>query len=231
MADNVGMQEAKYSTYELRVRAVQAVQRGMTVTEVAHAYQIDRTTLHRWPHCYHQAGGSEGLARHAGSGRPRKLQEMTPEQWRAVILEPASAFGFETDFWTAKRVHQVITQQFAVSVAPRTVIRRLQEAGLSYQKPTREYFEGGPRGPAGVAANHAADDSLSDQGIPGDSLLRGRGQYLADGPAGEDLGRPWSDAEAEGHGQAGVGPGHVWQSMPRADWYSGSMTSGLPPRR
>jgi transposase len=69
------------------------------------------------------------------------LRAATPEPWRAVILEPASAFGFETDFWTAKRVHQVITQQFPVSVAPRTVVRRLQEAGLSYQKPTREYFE------------------------------------------------------------------------------------------
>jgi transposase len=90
----------------------------MTVTQVAHAYQIDRTTLHRWLARYHKAGSPEGLARHAGSGRPRKLQEMTPEQWRAVILEPASAFGFETDFWTAKRVHQVITQQFGVSVAP-----------------------------------------------------------------------------------------------------------------
>jgi transposase len=116
----------------------------MSVTEVAHAYQIDRTTLHRWLARYHQAGGSEGLTRLTGSGRPRKLRQMTPERWRAIILEPASAFGFETDFWTAKRVHQVITQQFAVSVGPRTVVRRLQEAGLSYQKPTREYFEADP---------------------------------------------------------------------------------------
>ena len=138
------MQEAKYSTFELRARAVQAVQGGLTVTEVAQAYQIDRTTLHRWLARYYQAGGPAGLTRLAGSGRPRKLQQMTPEQWRAIILEPASAFGFETDFWTAKRVHQVITQQFAVPVGPRTVIRRLQEAGLSYQKPTREYFEADP---------------------------------------------------------------------------------------
>jgi transposase len=138
------MQEAKYSTFELRARAVQAVQGGLPVTEVAQAYQVNRTTLHRWLARYHQAGGPEGLTRPTGSGRPRKLQEMTPEQWRAIILEPASAFGFETDFWTAKRVHQVITQQLAAPVGPRTVVRRLQEAGLSYQKPTREYFEADP---------------------------------------------------------------------------------------
>ena len=138
------MQEAKYSTYELRVRAVQAVRDGMTVVQVAQAYQVDRTTLQRWLARYRQSDGPDGLARHAGSGRPRKLQEMTPEQWRAVILAPASTFGFETDFWTANRVHQVVTRQYAVSVAPRTIVRRLQEAGLSYQKPTREYFEADP---------------------------------------------------------------------------------------
>src|SRR6516162_2566244 len=98
LADNGGMQEATYSTYEVRVRAVQAVQGGMTVTQVAQAYQIDRTTLHRWLARYHLMGGPKGLTRLHGSGRPRKLLEVTPEQWRAVILAPASSFGFETDF-------------------------------------------------------------------------------------------------------------------------------------
>lgn len=138
------MQEATYSTYELRLRAVQAVQAGMPVTQVAQAYQVDRTTLHRWLARYRQSDGPEGLARRPGSGRPRTLQGITPEQWQAVILEPASAFGFETDFWTAKRVHQVITEQLGLAVSSRTIARRLREAGLSYQKPAREYCEADP---------------------------------------------------------------------------------------
>lgn len=75
---------------------------------------------------------------------PRKLQKLSLEQWRAVVLQPASTFGFESDFWTAKRLHQVIGQLFAMSVAPRTIVRRLQEAGLTCQKPTREHFEADP---------------------------------------------------------------------------------------
>lgn len=138
------MMQAKYSTYELRVRAVQAVHDGMTVTQVDQAYQVDRTTLQRWLARYRQEGGLEGLQRQPGSGRPRTLREVTPEQWRAIILKPASEFGFETDFWTAKRLHQVLTKRYAVSVAQRTVVRRLHEAGLSYQKPTREYLEADP---------------------------------------------------------------------------------------
>jgi transposase len=137
------MKEAKYSTYELRTRAVQALGAGMPVLLVAQAYGVDRTTLYRWRVQHDQAGGPEGLLRRPGSGRPRKLQELTPDQWRDIVLKPATAFGFETDFWTARRVHQVVTLQSA-AVSPRTILRRLQEAGLTYQKPVREYFEADP---------------------------------------------------------------------------------------
>src|SRR5262245_35819750 len=116
------MQETKYSTYELRIRTVQDVQEGMAVTQVAQAYQVDRTTLHRWLARYRQAGTPDALVRLPGSGRPRKLQAITLDQWRSVILQPASTFGFETDFWTAKRAHQVITQQLGVEVGTRTIV-------------------------------------------------------------------------------------------------------------
>src|SRR5262245_13839419 len=138
------MKQAKYSTYELRVRAVHALGEGMPVAQVAEAYQVDRTTLYRWRVRFDQASGPQGLVRVPGSGRPRKLQDVAPEQWRTLVLEPASTFGFETDFWTAKRLHQVVTEQFAARVSLRTILRRLQEAGLTYQKPTREYFEADP---------------------------------------------------------------------------------------
>jgi transposase len=138
------MQEATYSTYELRVRAVQALLEGIPASQVSQAYQVDRTTLYRWRMRYEQAEGTQGLFRAPGSGRPRKLQEFTPQHWRDIVLKPASAFGFETDFWTAKRLHQVVTDQWAVDVTVRTILRRLQEAGLTYQKPTREYCEADP---------------------------------------------------------------------------------------
>lgn len=139
------MQDAKYSTQEVRVRAVQAVFDGLTVVQVAKAYQVERTTLHRWLARYHAHGGQEGLQRQPGSGRPRKLQGLTAEQWRRIVLKPASAFGFETDFWTSRRLYQVIQQEFGENVSQRTILRRLREAGLSYQKPEREYFQVDPQ--------------------------------------------------------------------------------------
>lgn len=138
------MSDAKYSTYELRVRAVQAVQGGMAVVQVARAYQVSRATVHRWLARVEDAGGTDGLRRAPGSGRPPKLAQLTCDHWRDIVLEPASEFGFETDFWTARRVRQVVRREYGVEVSTRTILRRLQRAGLTYQKPERDYFEADP---------------------------------------------------------------------------------------
>jgi len=134
------MSEEGYSTYEIRVRAVDAVQRGWPVSHTADMYGVSRRTLHRWLARY-EGDGHDGLQRKEGSGRPRKLEELTEDDWRAIVLQPASAFGFETDLWTVGRLHGVIHDLYDVAVSRDTVWRRLRDAGLTYQKPEREYYE------------------------------------------------------------------------------------------
>ena len=134
------MSEEGYSTFEVRVLAVQAVQRGWTVCDTADAFGITRQTLHRWLN-RHEENGEEGLARKPGSGRPRKLEELDENELRIIVLQAASAFGYETDLWTVGRLHRVIQERYHVAVSRDTVWRRLREAGLTYQKPEREYHE------------------------------------------------------------------------------------------
>jgi transposase len=129
-----------YSSYEIRLRAVEAVRRGIPVGEVAEAYGTDRTTIFRWTKRFRQ-GGQDALERRPGSGRPRTLHEVQGRALWNLVLQPASRFGFETDLWTVARVHQVVQEQFGVAVSPDTIWRRLREAGLTYQKPERQYFE------------------------------------------------------------------------------------------
>jgi transposase len=129
------------STYDVRVRAVRAVvEEGMSVTAVAQAYGADRCTVHRWLSRFH-AGGDEGLLRQPSPGRPRKIANVDAAALTSIVMAPASKFGFETDFWTTPRLIQVVHEQLGVSVSKQTMMRRLHEAGLSYQKPEREYFE------------------------------------------------------------------------------------------
>jgi transposase len=130
-----------YSTYDVRVRAVRAVlNEEMTVTGVAQAYGTDRTTVHRWLARFH-AHGEDGLLRRPVPGRPRKVAGLETSTLISIVMSPASRFGYETDFWTTPRLLQVIWSEFGVRVSKQTMMRRLHEAGLSYQKPEREYFE------------------------------------------------------------------------------------------
>lgn len=149
------MSESIYSTYEIRLRAVRAVAEGLRLGKVAETYGIDRTTLYRWVKRYRQAG-DESLRRRPGSGRPRKLQELSEADLRELVLAPASDFGYETDLWTVRRLHSVIEEHFSPQVSKDTVWRRLREAGLTYQKPERQYYE----------ADEAAREEWLRKGVP-----------------------------------------------------------------
>lgn len=134
------MSDGSYSTIEMRRSAVGAVLRGVPVCQVAESYGINRTTIFRWV-CRFESQGESGLQRRAGSGRPRKLQELTEDELLAIVVRPASSFGFETDLWTVGRLRRVIHEEFHVLISKNSVWRRLRDAGLTYQKPEREYFE------------------------------------------------------------------------------------------
>ncbi len=134
------MNEGSFSTIEIRRHAVDALNRGLGVGEVANAYGIDRTTVYRWQRRY-EKDGTHGLLRKPGSGRPRKLEDLDEGDLLAIVMQPASAFDYETDLWTVRRLHRVIQDECSVKVSRETIWRRLREAGLTYQKPERQYDE------------------------------------------------------------------------------------------
>ncbi len=130
-----------YSTFDVRVRAVRAVVEDcLSVTDVARAYGIHRATIQRWL-AHFRVHGEAGLLRSPVTGRPRKVAHLDADELKSIVLSPASAYGYETDFWSTLRLIQVIQNQFNVVLSKQTMMRRLHEAGLTYQKPEREYFE------------------------------------------------------------------------------------------
>jgi transposase len=131
------LHHGRYSTLAIRERAVQAISRGLRMGEVADTFGIDRATLYRWV----VRSGSVGLERKVGSGRPRLLRGLTENELVNIVLKSATSFGFETDLWTIGRLHRVIRETYQVEISHDTVWRRLREAGLTYQKPERQYFQ------------------------------------------------------------------------------------------
>jgi transposase len=134
------MSQGRYSTFDVRIRAVEAVKRGLAVGQVATAFNIDRTTLFRWVQKYH-ANGDNGLQRKPGSGRPRLLSELNEDDFRQIVMCPASNFGYENDLWTVGRLRDVLEECWGFRLSNDTVWRRLRDAGLTYQKPERQYFQ------------------------------------------------------------------------------------------
>jgi transposase len=139
LSDNVRI-GAHYSTYELRERAVRAVLRGLSISKVAAAYGTNRSTIFRWVQRCEQEG-KQGLLRKPGSGRPRKLEELSEIDWRHLVFKPASHYGYETDLWTVGRLQVVIEEVHGLVVSKNTIWRRLRDARLTYQKPERSYYE------------------------------------------------------------------------------------------
>jgi transposase len=131
------LHQGRYSTLEVRGRAVEAICRGMAMGEVAKAFGVDRTTLYRWV----TRSNSIGLERKAGSGRPRLLGDLSENDFVNIVLKSATSYGFETDLWTIGRLHRVIQEEYEAEISYDTVWRRLREAGLTYQKPERQYFQ------------------------------------------------------------------------------------------
>jgi transposase len=127
------MSEGSHFSADVRQRAIAAVLEGMPKTHVARAFGVDRTTLFRWMQKY-DAEGNVGLLRKTGSGRPRKLEELTEEELRGLVLKGAIHFGFETDLWTVGRLRRVISEEFSMTLSKNTVWRRLRDAGLILQR-------------------------------------------------------------------------------------------------
>ena len=135
------MDHKVYSTLDVRIRAVRAVQSGERIATVARSFQIHPATLHRWL-VRRRDSGESGLNRASVSGRPRKIDSQSLKKLMKAILKPASKFGFETDFWTCRRMIQVANDQFGIQISQPTMWRMLRDMDLSYQKPERIYREG-----------------------------------------------------------------------------------------
>jgi transposase len=97
------MSDGTHLTATIRERAALAAISGIGVSTVAAAYGVDRKTVSRWVTKYSECGRT-ALQRKVGSGRPRKLEELSEEELSSIVLQGAITFGFETDLWTVSRL-------------------------------------------------------------------------------------------------------------------------------
>ena len=93
---------------------------------------MGRQVSREWSSRIVSKGGKRASAQVGGTYRTRTSHENSAR---------AMAYGFETDLWTVNRLRRVIFDEFRIRLSKNTIWRRLRDAGLTYQKPEREYYE------------------------------------------------------------------------------------------
>jgi transposase len=128
-----------YSTLQVREKAVKAC-KNQTAYSVSKAYHVHRSTVYRW---LEKNKIYKSLERSCipGSGRPSKLSGQEIKKLTNIILNPASAYGYETDFWTIRRIIDIAKKYLKLKISKTSMYEILYDEEYSYKKPEKRYYE------------------------------------------------------------------------------------------
>lgn len=117
-----------------RLRAVELDVQGWPEVVIAEVLGVNKGTVSRWL-AVANAGGTEALLGHPGSGCPPKLTAARLQALCELLCHGAEAYGFRGDVWTCARIAQVIQWEFGVSYHKDHVSRMMKDLGWTPQVP------------------------------------------------------------------------------------------------
>jgi transposase len=118
-----------------RLTAAIAYKNGVSQTELAEWYDVQRRTIYSWLKRLEQEPLDRAVRDDSRSGRPRKLGEQQRTRLEEALHDPPSAAGYDAPTWTPALVQQYLDETFDVSYSRPSCRRLMKEAGLRYRKP------------------------------------------------------------------------------------------------
>jgi transposase len=119
--------------------AVQRLAEGESAAIVARILGVNRTSLWRWQQAARRPGGLDSKP-HPGP-KPR-LADAQLARLERLLLQGATAHGWDTDLWTAARVAEMIRRHFGVCFHAEHVRKLLKRRlGWTSQKPQKRAAE------------------------------------------------------------------------------------------
>lgn len=125
-----------------RYHALILVTKGYSYSETADILLVDEQTISRWVERY-RAKGLDGLKNHpdwGGEHGQRPLNKHELAQLQAVLETEAMPGARVGSGWTAKAVHDLIEERFAVSYSRSGIRKLLAAVGWSYQRGRKLYI-------------------------------------------------------------------------------------------
>jgi len=140
-----------------RLTAAIAYKNGITQTELADWYDVERKTIYNWL-VRLETEPIEAAARDdERSGRERKLSGDRRVALERTVREPPSAAGHDEPAWTPGLVQEHVAKRYDVEYSVPSCRRLLRDAGLQYYSPLELPVDG----------ESAARDTASNEGHSG----------------------------------------------------------------
>src|SRR5271170_3678442 len=94
-----------------RYWAIEAVQQGDLVEDVARIYGVTESSVYRW---LRMAKEPDGLAAKPHLGPEPRLSPEQQQELETLLLQGADAHGWPTHLWTTQRIADLVRTHFGV---------------------------------------------------------------------------------------------------------------------
>jgi len=121
-----------------RLLAAIAYKNGVTQTELAEWYGVERRTIYNWlKRLETDEPLRQAVTDAKRSGRNRKLSASEQREFEDVVHESPEKVGIDVAAWTPSLAQEYLEETYDAKYSLPSCRRLLKEAGLSYQKPPR----------------------------------------------------------------------------------------------
>jgi transposase len=136
--------KGRRATEEERILAVQLIESGRKIDEVADIMNVGRSTVLDWWRKYRE-GGLAALSTKFASGRPTVLTDQQMLELRVLLIgSDPRQFSLGFALWTRSLVSELIKQRFRVTLSEVTIGRILKKLGMSPQRPLYRAYQQDP---------------------------------------------------------------------------------------
>lgn len=131
----------KHLPANVKETAVKAIlKKEQLACDVAKTLGVNRTLVYKWIRQYKKEKSLVPLNQKK-RGPAKKITPKIAKNLFKILKKPATFYGYTTDFWTTKRIAQVLKTKFGFKVSIMSVFRELVKHEYSYRKPERRYYE------------------------------------------------------------------------------------------
>lgn len=112
-----------------RLTAAIAYKRGITQTEIASWYGVQRKTIYNWLSRIENRSEPlvEAVTDDEPPGRPRRLSDQQLDELYEILQNPPTDAGYDTSTWTATLVEDLIEDRWNVEYSRWSCLRLLKE--------------------------------------------------------------------------------------------------------